>query len=150
LKKSSNSLSFSVSIRRENVLRIVIILALFFLVAQAASAQELSIASRPDTVTLRSLVFPETENSLWQVRSFLPLNLADSSTLANLPPGFLRNEFLSEPTMYRSGIDVSSGLKLQWQAEDRYKFLRSALGYIQAGGAAYLLYEAQKKYHYIR
>jgi hypothetical protein len=70
--------------------------------------------------------------------------------MANLPPGFLRSEMLSDPMMFNNRLDLSSSLKLQWQAEDRYKFLRSALGYIQAGGTAYLLYQAQKKYHYIR
>jgi hypothetical protein len=131
-------------------MKLIIGIALIVLNAYSVFAQEMSISKLPDTLTFRDLVFPRPENSLWQARSFLPLDLADSTTIANLPPGFLRNELLSEPMMNRSGTNVSSGLKLQWQAEDRYKFLRSALGYIQAGGAAYLLYKAQKKYHYIR
>ena len=115
-----------------------------------ASAQELSIIRSPDTLTLRMLVFPVPENSLWQSSALPPINPADSASMANLPTGFLRSEMLSDPMMFTNRLDLSSSLKLQWQAEDRYKFLRSALGYIQVGGAAYLLYEAQKKHHYIR
>jgi hypothetical protein len=115
-----------------------------------SSAQELSIARSPDTLTLRMLVFPVPENSLWQSSALPPINPADSASMANLPTGFLRSEMLSDPMMFTNRLDLSSSLKLQWQAEDRYKFLRSALGYIQVGGAAYLLYEAQKKHHYIR
>jgi hypothetical protein len=131
-------------------MKLVIGIALIILNAYTASAQEMTISKLPDTLTFRDLVFPAPENSLWQTTSFHAINLSDSSTVANLPPGYLRNEMLANPMMYSSRTDLSSSLKLQWQAEDRYKFLRSALGYIQVGGAAYLLYEAQKKYHYVR
>ena len=70
--------------------------------------------------------------------------------MANLPPGFLRSEMLADPESHQDQFDLATSLKLQWQKEDRLKLLRSALGYIQVGGEAYLLYEAMKKHHYIR
>jgi len=115
-----------------------------------ALTQEFSIGQNPDTLTLRSMVFPRTENSFWQTSPFRPINSADSAAMANLPPGFLRSEMLADPMNYQDHFDLTASLKLQWQKEDRLDLLRSALGYIQAGGEAYLLYEAMKKHHYIR
>jgi hypothetical protein len=131
-------------------MKFAITILLIVAFCSGASAQELSIMRAPDTVSLRSLVFPTSENSLWQAPLLAPLNTADSASLANLPPGFLRSEMLASPSFFQDQYDPTSSLKLLWQQEDRFKFLRSALGYIQAGGTAYLLYRAQKKYHYIR
>jgi len=112
-------------------------------------AQDVSIMRPPDTLALRNFVFPPPENSLW-LSSPLPISETDSVNLESLPPGFLRSEMLSNPLIDQDRLDLSSSLKLQWQQEDRFNFLRTALGFIQAGGDAYLLYRAQKKYHYIR
>ncbi len=131
------------------VMRIVGTFLLMVVFAPVVSAQELSIMRSPDTLTLRMLVFPEPENSLWRTSSLPPINPADSASMANLPPGFLRSEMLSDPMAFQDRFDLASSLKLQWQKEDRYKLLRTALGYIQGGGEAYLLYRALKKYHYI-
>jgi hypothetical protein len=114
-----------------------------------ASAQEMSIMRAPDTVSLRSLVFPTSENSFWQAPSLPPINPEDSTSIANLPSGFLRSEMLADPMIFQGHFDLSSSLKLGWQKEDKFKLLRAALGYIQVGGEAYLLYRAMKKYHYI-
>jgi hypothetical protein len=130
-------------------MKTVVTILLIFLSAPNVSSQELSIMRSPDTLTLRRLVFPEPEVSLWRTPSLPPINPADSAGMANLSPGFLRSEMLSDPMSYQGGFDLASSLKLQWQKEDRYKLLRAALGYIQVGGEAYLLYRAIKKYHYI-
>jgi len=130
-------------------MRIVSTVTLTVVFSALSIAQEFSIMRPPDTLALRNFVFPPPENSLW-LSSPLRISETDSVNLANLPPGFLRSEMLSNPLIDQDHFDLSSSLKLQWQQEDRFNFLRTALGFIQAGGDAYLLYRAQKKYHYIR
>jgi len=114
------------------------------------SAQELSMFRSVDTLSLRDLVFPALENSFWQPYSPLPFNPSDSVEIANLPPGSLEYEILSLPPVFNDQVDLSSSLKLQWSnGNDRYQLLRSALGYMMAGGEGYMLYRALKKYRYI-
>jgi hypothetical protein len=131
-------------------MRIVSTIFMTVTLTLVASAQELSMFRSTDTLTLRNLVFPKSQNSLWQTQSFLPLNPSDSASMANLPAGFLRSQMLSRPMMFEERFDLASSLKLQWKTEDRFQLLRSALGYVLVGGEAYMVYRALEKYRYIR
>lgn len=126
------------------------IVLLFVAASFAASAQEMSLARPADSLTLRELVFPDRENPLLLPRSYAPARPLDSASIANLPPGYIRSEMLSLPTESDSPLDITSSLKLQGRTTDRYTFLRSALNYVLIGGEAYMVYEAMRKYGYIR
>jgi hypothetical protein len=103
-----------------------------------------------DSVSLRSLVFPDRRFS-----STEPLLLgwpksADSAIVKNSSVGFLRMAFFSQPVVLEKRFDLVSAMRLQWKSEDPLEMVRKVLGMVQAGGAAYLTYLALKKYGYIK
>ncbi len=114
-----------------------------------ASAQEMSIMRSSDSLLFRNLTFPEPGQQLLQPALLIPLDFSDSTVTNNLPPGFLRTAMLYQPAL-QERIGPLSSLRLQTNHEDRWQLLTTALGYIKAGGTAYLTYRALKKYGYIR
>lgn len=103
-----------------------------------------------DSLSLRMLTFPQRTNELLQPSLLQPLNTADSAEMESLRSEFLRSQMLTLPATYPDRFDLTSTVRLQSQSDDRYQFLRSAFTAMLAGGEAYMVYLAMKKYGYIR
>ena len=138
-----------VQLNRERTLKFAFTLCLLVSISLFASAQEMSVMRSSDSLSFRSLTFPEPGQQLLQPAVLLPLDFSDSTVTNNLPPGFLRTAMLHQPAL-EERIGQLSSLRLQTIHEDRWQILTTALGYIQARGTAYFTYRALKKYGYIR
>ena len=123
---------------------------LLVLISMGAVAQEYSNERTADSLTLRMLVFPERSNEFLQPTLRELIDPADTAAPKAYRVEFLRDRILALPSTYENGFDLGSSLRLESKVDNRYQFLRTTLGVFLAGGEAYMVYRAVKKYKYIR
>lgn len=130
-------------------MKTIAIAAMILAVALPAAAQVTGPGSG-DTTRTRRLFLPETD--LWLSRPTLfgsPSPVPDLS-LYDLPPEFLKHDFIFPPTFVggfgEKRVDLMSPLLLQWKSEEKMRPFSIILGSLSAGAAAYVAYEHIRKY----
>ncbi len=102
----------------------------------------------PDTLSLRRLTFPRSERAFPEPFVLVRLESSGADLGDNFQPVSLRAAlFYQLPVQERIG--PLSSLRHQTYKEDRWNLLTTALGVVQVGGEAYLVYRALKKYGHI-
>ncbi len=130
-------------------MRFIPLLLLFAVITHEGMGQELVRNRTSDSLSLRDLTFPQPGQQLMQPVVLLPIDFADSATVRNLPPGYLKMVFLSRSDHPRP-MGLLSPLRFQTNQRNPWRIVTTALEVIYAGGTAYLTYQALKKYGYIR
>ena len=127
-----------------------ILLFLIVLTFSLARAQEYSIVRTKDTVSLRMMVFPAQINEFLLPSYFNAINSTDSSTTKALRAEFIRSQILSFPITVGGRSDLATALRLQPAGDHHIDLLQTAVNAMVAGGEAYMVYLAMKKYGYVR
>ncbi len=123
-------------------------LLLFF--AAVAAAQELSTVQSADTLVPKSLVFPDSKNSLARA-SFIPqLRISDLEISREFPTSSFGYALLSESPVPEKRADLYWQTGFNWKNEDPLDMLRTMLGAVEAGGASYLAYRHISKYGFLK
>jgi hypothetical protein len=127
-------------------MRITAVLILLLLLTFSVQGQELQAASLPDTSLNKPRNFIP-EFSFGMPSFSLPLSLKMSSE--NVPyypnqPSIVSLQYSS--WKLQQNISLAPIWKLELAKQEEYKTLRTILGSIEAGGAAYLTYLHFKKY----
>ncbi len=124
-------------------------LLVFFLVA-VTTAQELKTVQSADTLVPKSLVFPDSKNSLARPSFLPPLRLSDLEIRREFPASSFGYALLSEPPVPEKRADLYWQMGLNWKNEDPLEILRTMLGAVEAGGASYLAYRHISKYGFLK
>jgi len=95
-------------------------------------------------------VFPTPKNSLGRPSFLPPTRLSDAAINRDFPTSFLGYALLSEPSVPEKRPDLSWQLSLGPKSEDPLESIRTILGAVQAGGAAYIAYRHIKKYGFLK
>ena len=133
-----------------DIVKLACITFLAIIFVARVDARQISQAPAIDSISLRSLVFPQSKPSLWEPSIHFQELSSNTLSEESFRHQSLKSALLWELPAEEAKLDVIASLRISQTKQDPLEVIRKVLGAAQGAGAIYLGYRVIKKYGFMK